>query len=270
MDRYKHGKLPGLVGRNAIVTGSSRGLGFAIARELSFQGTNVLLVSRGKDALAAAEERLRNIGSSDIFSIPVDICDDSAVKILEQATDDFFSAIDVVVINTGGPPNGPVLLHTDDAWWEAFDKILLPSVRISRSFIPRLRAGGAIVFLVGVGAKQPVPHSVLSNAMHAAVIVLAKVLSQEASEFGIRVNSVLAGPFDTGRLHDLTQSWAVDHGLTYEEALEQRYISQVSGCARLGDASELASVVAYICSEGASFITGSCITVDGGFSNNLF
>lgn len=258
-----------LEGRNAIVTGSSRGLGFAISQELVRGGANVLLVARGQKNLEDAKEILQRENKTEIYAISADITDEHGILELERTCVDVFDHLDILVINTGGPPNGMALSHGNEAWWEAFNIILLPSVRLTRILTPHFRKGAAIVYLAGVGAKEPLPHSVLSNAMHVAVMVLCKVFASEASELGIRVNCVLAGAFDTGRLHRLTETWARQYGLTYQEALEQRYINRISGLHRLGQASELARAVAFLCSSRASYITGTALSVDGGFSTSL-
>jgi 3-oxoacyl-[acyl-carrier protein] reductase len=270
VDKLKKEETLSLRGKNAIITGSSRGLGLAIARELALVGCNVLLVARGEEDLKIAKEQLEQESSSKISSIQADITNKAGIEQIIQAGNTSFDEVDILVVNTGGPPNGPSIHHSNEAWWQAFDTILLPSVRLSRHFAPKMREGGVIIFLIGVGAKQPIPHSVLSNSMHAAVMVLSKILSKEVGGFGIRVNCVLAGPFNTGRLHRLTKSWASEHGLSYEIALNERYTSKIDISHRLGDASELAAVLTFLCSKRASFITGASITVDGGFIDTLY
>jgi len=200
----------GICGKTALVGGASRGLGLAVCERLAAEGTNLVMVSRGAEALALASERLTAQHGIQALAIPGDQSrGDNVERILEKAID-HFGGVDILVHNTGGPPPGLFIDHDDDAWVEAFEGLLLSVVRMCRGVLPgmRERGWGRIVVNTSFTVKEPAPLLILSNVFRTGVIAMAKTLSHEVAKDGITVNCVCPGAFDTRRLRSVFEEQA--------------------------------------------------------------
>ncbi len=259
----------GLTGKTALVCGASRGLGYAAALELAAEGANVVLCSRTEADIRAAAERINAATGARTASVAADVADPGSAPLLVRTALERFGALHVLVNNAGGPPPGRFESHGDTAWQKAFELNLLSAVRLIRECIPPMRAAGwgRIVNITSVAVKQPIDGLILSNSVRAGVIGLAKTLSNELARDNILINNVCPGFILTDRTRSLFESRARNEGRSPEEIRESVAASVPLG--RLGEPRELGALVAFLCSERASYLTGTSIQVDGGLLKAL-
>ncbi|HXG35646.1 MAG TPA: SDR family NAD(P)-dependent oxidoreductase, partial [Dehalococcoidia bacterium] len=190
----------GLEGKVAIVGGASQGIGKAIARGLAEEGCALAICSRGREALEATAEEIRQATKREVIAIPCDMSRLEDIQRLVQETVLRFNRIDVVVNNAGGPPTGLFEAHDETAWKQALDQNLLSVVRLVREALPYLRrsANGRIINITSVAVKEPMDRLILSNSARLGVIGLAKTLSRELGPSGITVNNICPGKIATG------------------------------------------------------------------------
>jgi len=248
-----------LTGKVAIVTGSSRGLGLASARALVAEGCRVTMCARGKDGLEAAARELRAAGGHEdrVLSVAADLATVEGVQSVVDQTITTFGGVDVLVNNTG-LARGAGLLETSDAeWQEAFDQTLSPAIRASRLVVPAMRArgGGVIIMIASIYGRES-GGRMTYNAVKAAEIGLAKSMAQQLAKDNIRVLSVAPGSisFPGG-------SWWKRQQADPEGIAE--FVARELPFGRFGRPEEVGSVVAFLASPRASWISGSTIVVDG-------
>ncbi|HUU27437.1 MAG TPA: SDR family oxidoreductase [archaeon] len=259
----------GLKDKVAVVCGASRGLGYASAWELANEGARVVICAREPRALLEAAQRIARETGSAVKAVPADVSQpDAGRKVVGQALESF-GALNILVNNAGGPPPGLFEVHDDQAWLRAFELNLMSAVRFIRTAIEPMRAsgGGKIVNITSLAVKQPIDGLILSNSVRAGVVGLAKTLSNELAKDRILVNNVCPGFIETDRSVSLLKNRAAKEGKTYEEILEALNAGIPLG--RMGEPRELAALVAFLCSERASYITGATIQVDGGMLRAL-
>jgi 3-oxoacyl-[acyl-carrier protein] reductase len=243
----------------AIVTGSSRGLGFAIARALLAEGCNVTICARGEERLAAAVAELRQFpgGNERILAIQADLATEKGIADVVMRTVETFGALDILVNNVG-LARGSTIVDTSDAeWTEAFDQTLFPAIRASRMAVPHLRrrGGGSIVMIASIWGRES-GGRMTYNAVKAAEISLAKSLAQQLARDNIRVNSVAPGSilFPGG-------SW--DRRQKEDPAGIAEFVLRELPFGRFGRPEEVGAVVAFLVSPRASWISGASVPVDG-------
>ncbi len=257
-----------LVGKNALVCGSSRGIGKASAIVLSQQGANVTLVARSEDKL---KEVLAALDSTQGQNHEYLIADFSNRDELRNKIEDLVAKknINILVNNTGGPPGGPIVSATSEAFIDAYQKHLLCNHIIATTVIPGMKASGygRIINIISTSVKSPLNGLGVSNTTRGAVASWAKTLSNEIGISGITVNNVLPGFTSTGRLDEIIQNKAKKLGLTPDETRDAM-ISTVP-MNRFADPSEVANAVGFLASPAASYITGINVPVDGGRTKSL-
>jgi 3-oxoacyl-[acyl-carrier protein] reductase len=249
----------GLSGRTAVVAASTGGLGRAIAEGLAREGANLVVSGRRAERAVEVANSLPNA-----LGIGVDLTDANGPDRLCDAAEDAFGQVDILVLNSGGPPPGAAA-DTDPADLETAARLLLlPHQRLIKRLLPgmRRRGWGRIVAVGSSGIQQPIPNLALSNAMRGALAGLLKTLAAEVAADGVTVNLVLPGRIATERLRQLDTAKATREGLTVEQVQSQSKASIPVG--RYGRPEEFAAVAAFLCSEPASYVTGSQIRVDGG------
>lgn len=255
----------GLSGRTALVSGSSRGLGRAVAEALAREGARLALCARSEGPLEQTARLLRESHGADVLTRVADVTVESEVKALVDAAAERFGCLDILVANAGGPPSTR-FVDTDLALWRrGLDLNLLSTVLLCRAVVPGMRRNrwGRIVAITSVTVKQPLDGLILSNVSRLGVVGLAKSLANELAPDGILVNVVCPGFTRTERLMELATASAARDGIKEEEVIRRWTASIPLG--RLGEPEEFGSLVAFLCSERASYITGTCIQVDGGF-----
>lgn len=249
----------GLSGQVALITGSSRGLGLATAQALVADGCSVVLSARGADTLQAAAEAVRANAArpTQVAQIAVDLATPDGVAAAVQHAVDTFGGLDILVNNVGLGRGATITDTTDADWQEAFDQTLFPAVRASRLAVPhmRTRGGGAIVIISSIYGRES-GGRMTYNAVKAAEISLAKSMAQQLARDNIRVNSVAPGSisFPGGSWHKRQQD---------DPEGMKIFVQRELPFGRFGRADEVGNVVAFLCSEKASWISGACIPVDG-------
>jgi 3-oxoacyl-[acyl-carrier protein] reductase len=253
----------GLKGRRALVLGSSQGLGLAIAKSLVAEGAAVVLSGRSEDKLAAAA---REIGG-EVSTETVDHSDPASVDALVARLKN--QAIDVLVLNGGGPPPGAVAAVEADTWNRQFAAMVSGPLAIASALLPGMRARGfgRIVAVVSSGVEQPIPNLGISNTLRASIVGWAKTLAAEVAADGVTVNCVVPGRIHTGRVDELDAAAAKRAGKTPEEISAASRATIPVG--RYGDPAEFADAVAFLASARASYITGTKLRVDGGMIRGI-
>jgi len=254
----------GLAGKRAFVAGSSSGIGRAVAAGLLIEGASVVINGRNAEKLERTRKELEKEHGPRVHAVVADVSSSDAAGAAVREAVTRLGGLDVLFTNSGGPPAGLFETLEENAWRRAVDLLLLSTVRMVKEALPSLAKSPQprIVHLTSLTVKQPVHGLVLSNAVRAAVVGLAKSLSQELAERKILVNVVAPGIIDTERVRELDEANAAAQKRPVEEVAAERIKTIPLG--RMGKAEEVASLVVFLASARASYITGSTIAVDGG------
>jgi 3-oxoacyl-[acyl-carrier protein] reductase len=233
-----------------VVTGGSKGLGFAGAAALVAEGARVVISSRSRDSVDAAVERL---GLANATGIAADNAAATTAERLAQTAIDQWGRLDGALISVGGPPVTPALDATDAQWRDAFESVFLGAVRTARAVVPRLGSGGAIGLVLSTSVKSPFEGLAISNGLRPGLAMWAKQLADEVGPEGVRVVALLPGRILTDRTLSMTP----------DEADRERVSARIP-LRRYGDPGEFGRVAAFVLSPAASYVTGCVIPVDGG------
>ncbi|MEP6884927.1 MAG: SDR family oxidoreductase [Gammaproteobacteria bacterium] len=254
----------GLETRHALVTGASRGLGRAIASTLAAEGAQVVAVARSLERLNALVASSSG-GRGSITARACDLADGSAIEGLGK----LLQEVDILVLNTGGPPPGPAADTADAVWSKHFEAMFLSCIRLTRLALPgmRERGFGRILAVVSSGVIQPIPNLAISNALRGALVGWAKSLAGEVAAEGITVNCIAPGRVATDRVAELDQGRAKREHLDIAQVEKEAKAAIPAG--RYGDVAEFASVAAFLASPRASYMTGGVIRVDGGMIRSV-
>ena len=259
----------GMKGRTAIVAAASSGLGKAIAWELAAEGANVVINGRNEESLMEAANEIQSGTGAEVLFIAGDVTNEVDVRELVQKAKSRFGRIDIMVTNAGGPPAGFFDDFDAGHYRQALELNLISTINLCRESVPHMRAErwGRIVAITSIAAKQPVENLILSNTARAGVLGFMKTLSQQVAADGITVNTLCPGYHLTERLENLGSLTAQREGITREDVYA-RWAASTS-IKRIGDPKEFAAVAAFLCSERASYVTGTVIQVDGGANKGL-
>ena len=259
----------GLKGKRALVLAASRGLGFASARALAGEGCNLVICSRNGERIQAAARTIAHDTGVRVEGMVADVSDAADASRLVENAAAALGGLDIVVHNAGGPPAGQFLAMTEPQWQKAFEQNLLSFVRIVNAAVPELKkaGGGRIITIASSSVKQPIPNLVLSNTLRAGVWGLAKTLARELAPFGILVNVIAPGRIQTERIDELDRANADRLGRSVDEVRRESIATIPLG--RMGRPEELGSLVAFLASSAATYISGQAIMVDGAAGNAL-
>jgi 3-oxoacyl-[acyl-carrier protein] reductase len=259
----------GLTGKVAMVAGASRGLGFAVARALAQEGASVSIASRQASSIEDAAKRLSAEFGRPALGAAVDMRQAADLSAWHDETVSRFGGVDLVFVNTGGPPAGTALSFDDAAWTNAFELLLLSAVRLVRLTVPSMKArgGGAIVVSTSSAVKEPIANLALSNVVRSSVGALSKVLANELAADRIRVNHLIPGRFDTDRVRELDTIRGKATGASSEDV--RAAFSKTIPLGRYGQADEFAAAAAFLFSDAARYITGASLQVDGGLIRSV-
>lgn len=241
----------GLDGRVFVITGGSRGLGFATAEALVADGAKVVLSSR-----SAAADSAEKLGESAV-GVAADLADPATPARLVEVANEHFGRFDGGLVSVGGPPAGSAASMTDEQWRAAFETVFLGSVRAVRTFAAALPGGGAIGLVLSTTVKSPMPNLGLSNGLRPGLAMAAKDMADEFGPRGVRVFGLLPGRIMTDRNRELFAS-------TGDPAAAQASAEASIPLGRVGDPAEFGKVAAFALSPAASYLTGLLIPVDGG------
>ncbi len=260
----------GIAGRVALVAAASKGLGKAVATALAREGCRLAIFSRSEDALQIAAEEISSATGAEVLAARADVTDPQDLRAFVGRTLERFGKVDILVTNAGGPPPGSFDDFDDEAWESAFRLNFLSAVRLIRLCLPSMRQQrwGRIILLTSLAVKQPFEGLILSNAVRTGVVGLAKTLSFELAKDNILVNCVAPGRIATERVRQLDEARAAREGRSVEEVRRENEGAIPLG--RYGDPEEFGSVVAFLASERASYLTGLTVQVDGGMYRGTF
>lgn len=259
----------GVEGRIAMVAGASRGLGYAVARALAAEGAFVSIASRDENAINGAAGRILVETGHDVLAATVDVRSLEAIDRWRDATIERFGGVDMLFTNSGGPPAGGVLAFDDAAWENAYQLLVLSTLRMVRGVVPSMRArgGGSILMTTSSAVKEPIPTLGLSTVLRASVSAMAKALALELAADRIRVNHIIPGRIDTDRVRELDEIGAKRSGLTTAE--QQARAAATIPMGRYGQPEEFGRAAAFLLSTAASYITGATLQVDGGLIRSV-
>jgi 3-oxoacyl-[acyl-carrier protein] reductase len=243
----------GLAGRTAIVCGASSGIGLGCAEALAAEGVNVVLFARRADVLEREAERLGGLGVAGDVREPADL------ERLVATTVERFGGVDVLVLNSGGPPRTRSFEFSDEQLEDAVDLLLLSSIRLVRLCRPHLEASGRgrVIAITSSAVKEPIETLALSSAVRPGLVGWLKTASRELGPAGVTVNSVAPGRIDTDRIKEVYPDGPTDADLA---TIPLR---------RLGTPREIGDVVCFLASDRAAYVTGTAIGVDGGLLRGL-
>lgn len=260
----------GLKEKAALVAASSRGLGKAVALQLSREGAHVAICARNEKDLFKAKKEIEERASGRVIAQTADVTDRISVKNLVEYVADEFGTLEILICNAGGPPPGFFKDFGLDDYRKALELNLLSTVNLCYEAIPfmKKRKWGRIVNMTSVSAKQPIDPLILSNTARAGVLGFSKSLSNQMAPFGITINSVCPGYTKTERVKALAKSF--EESGKGEARDYYRSIEQTIPMGRFGLPPEIASAVVFLCSEAAGYITGVALQVDGGYIQSIF
>ncbi len=249
----------GLRDKVFVVTGGSRGLGFATARELIADGARVVLAARSGESLDKARTEL---GSGAVETVAADLADPDTPGLLVERARTAYGRLDGALVSVGGPPPGAVMDVDDDAWRAEFESVFLGGVRMMRAVARQLVEqgdGGAIAAVLSTSVKSPVSGLAVSNGLRPGLAMLVKNLADEVGGAGVRVNGLLPGRIDTERVRQL------DDATGDAEDARRRQLGTIP-LGRYGEAAEFGRVATFLLSPAASYLTGIMVPVDGGLT----
>lgn len=254
----------GLSNLRALVTGASRGLGYATARALAQEGCTVTINSRNAASIAASAQKLSSETTSPIFGLAGDLANPEVPQALISQAVEKMGGLDLLVTNAGGPPPGRFESFDDAAWQRAVELSFMSNVRLIRAALPYLRqsAHASVLSVASYSVKQPIPNLILSNSIRLATIGLIKSLALELGGEKIRFNAILPAWTDTERVQELMSSRAANSGTTVEEQIARQ--SKESPMGRMAEPEEFANAAVFLLSPAASYVTGVMLSVDGG------
>jgi len=243
-----------------IVTGASRGLGFATAEELVADGARVVIASRSEDSINTAAIALE--APDRVIAVAADLADVNTAERLVAAAMERFGQLDGAVISVGGPPPGTAAEVGDDAWRAAFESVFLGPLRLAKAVLSATDAAVSVTIVLSTSVRSPIAGLAVSNGLRPGLAMVAKTLADEYGHNGSRVNVVLPGRIATDRMQQLD-----DASGDAEESRRRNSANIPLG--RYGEPEEFGRVAAFITSPAASYISGSVITVDGGATRSL-
>jgi len=259
-----------LKNRRALITGASRGLGFATARALSLEGALVAINGRDEARIQSAVLKLSSETRVPVYGFAGDVSNPSMAEKLVSDAQDALGGLDILICNAGGPPPGAFELFDEATWQKAIDLSFMSNVRLIKAALPYLRKSDAasVLTVTSYSVKQPIPNLVLSNSIRAATVGLTKSLALELGREGIRFNSILPGWTETERVTELMTARATNNGTTVDDEIARQ--AKESPFGRMATPEEFANVAAFLVSPLASYLTGVMLPVDGGMLKGTF
>ncbi len=240
-------------GHTALVTGAGRGLGRASARRLAAEGAVTILVGRGLDSLHAVAAEIEQAGGK-VKVIAADIAADTDLECLADQA----GPVDILVNNAAAEEQwAPVVMADIDLWRRAFEVNVFAPVRLMKAFAPGMaeRGYGVVVNMSSIGGSQPAPFLATYGASKAALNMVSRTAAMELAGSGVRVNSIASGITDMGKTYELLPPALLAD------------VSRIIPAGRLATEDDIAAAVSYLCSDGAAYVNGQTLTVDGAMTS---
>ncbi|MGN6166500.1 MAG: SDR family oxidoreductase [Flavisolibacter sp.] len=257
-----------LEGKNAVICGSSQGIGYAIAEELALMGANCILLARNEEALKTAASQLDVTLRQSHSYHAIDFNDQNAVRDL-ITTITAQHTVHILVNNSGGPKAGPIVDATAEQFLQAFNQHLIINHLLVKAVMDGMKKEnyGRIINIISTSVKTPLRNLGVSNTTRGAVASWAKTMSNELAQFGITVNNILPGLTRTHRLESLINTTATAKKVAAEE-VEKQMLEEVPA-KRFAEAAEIAAVAAFLATPAAAYVNGESIRVDGGRTDSI-
>jgi len=257
-----------LEGKNAVICGSTQGIGLAIAEELALLGANCTLIARNEDSLKEAMHDLDTSLRQQHNYLVADFAFPEQVRSVITSHVER-SPVHILVNNTGGPPAGPVIDASQQAFLDAFNQHLVCNHILAQAVVPSMKKEGfgRIINIISTSVKIPLKNLGVSNTIRGAVASWAKTMANELGQFNITVNNILPGFTTTTRLNTLMETIA-KKGNTIVDIVEKNMKEEVP-MKRFADPAEIAAVAAFLASPAASYVNGTSIPVDGGRTGSI-
>lgn len=257
-----------LEGRNAVICGSSQGIGFSIAEELALMGANCTLLARNEENLKLAVLGLDIALRQNHSWKAVDFNDQEATKKMIRELADR-QPVHILVNNSGGPPAGPITEAKEDQFLKAFNQHLITNHILTTTVMEGMKKEqyGRIINIISTSVKVPLKNLGVSNTIRGAVASWARTMANELGQFGITVNNVLPGFTRTQRLEEIIRNTSAKKGISTEQ-VEREMMEEVPA-RRFGETGEIAALAAFLASPAAAYINGTSIRVDGGRTGSI-
>ncbi len=248
-----------------MLAASSKGLGFAIARQAALEGAVLSMGSRSRKNINEAVTRIKKeVPGVTIYASPLDVADPGSIEIWVNNTLRELGTIDGLVVNGGGPPPGTFDEIDDSTWLAGYENTLMSSVRLIRMVLPELRRkqSGSILTVTSSSVKEPIDNLLLSNVFRSGITSLVKSLSFQVAKDNIRINNLVPGFFDTERLKELDLRNSGEWRLSLDNVRKINFDKIPMG--RYGNPDEFGKAAVFLLSEAASYVTGATFIIDGG------
>ena len=256
-----------LGGKIAIVTGSSRGIGRAIALRLAQDGATVVLAARSEPELAKAASEIKSAGGKASF-INRDLRDPAAALAVVNAALNAHGGIDIVVNNAGATKHGDFFELSEEDWQDGFALKFFGAVRLTREAWPHLKARrGSVLNIIGVGGRTPGPEFTIGGSVNAACLAFTKSLADIGVKDGVQVNAINPGRVRTDRFRKMIAAQAAQHGGDLDATTSE--ITRKAHIVRIGEPEDVANLAAFILSPESRYLHGSLIDLDGGQTKTI-
>lgn len=260
----------GICGKNALVTGASRGIGKGVAEALAAEGVNLLLVARSQDLLARNADEISARYDVDARHLAVDFGEQNAVDSVLQAAHHHFKRVDILINISGGPRTGSAMDIDAAEYRQQFDFMVSPFVDLTRHVALSMAENkwGRVISVASSGVIQPIRDLAISNVLRSGLVSWNRTLAHELAPYGVTVNTLIPGRIHTERVDEIDRGRAYKTGRNLNEIIAESRAS--IPMRRYGTVKEFSAMAAFLASEQAGYITGSCIRVDGGLVASVF
>ncbi len=254
----------------AVITAASKGLGKAVALQLSKEGATCIICSRNSNSIKATAGEITQQTGNDVIALPCDVTNTDDIAKLKDAILKNYNTVDILFTNAGGPPAGFITDFSLEDYKKAIELNLISAINLIYAFLPVMQKQnyGRIIASTSITVKQPLDNLVLSNVSRTGVVAFIKSIANQYGKYNITANTVAPGYILTDRLKSLIELKAQQENTTYEKALAG-FSSEIP-LQRIGTPEEFAALVAFLASQQAGYINGQTILIDGGMYPGLF
>jgi NAD(P)-dependent dehydrogenase (short-subunit alcohol dehydrogenase family) len=255
----------GLIGKTAVITGGSVGIGLAVAEALAAEGVHVVLAARGRERVESEAARIASQYGVDARGVACNVATTEGVQTILDAAEGFHGGADILINNAGAGSNETIMEAPDEKWLAYWDLHVMAAVRLARGLVPsmRKRGGGVILHNASICATQPLWYEPIYNVTKAALMMFSKTLATELVDHNIRVNCINPGLILTPDWIKTAKQLTASSGGDWETYLDN-VAREHAPIKRFGTPQELANTFVFLCSERASYTLGSTYFVDGG------
>src|SRR5712692_8644722 len=261
----------GLKGKVALVTASSKGIGYGVAKVLASEGCRVIISSRNIDSISRARDQIvQETGNREVYAFSADLTVKEDIERLVRNVTEKFGGVDILAYNTGPPKPGTFSELSEADWDKGVKLLLMSAVWLAKLLLPGMerKKWGRLVFITSTTLRQPIPNLVLSNTVRLSLAGLSKSLAIEYGSKGITSNVIMQGHILTDRQRQVAQDMSLRTGKTVEEAMKQLLLDVPE--LRYGQPEEIGYLAAFLASDKASYINGTMLAIDGGLIKSVF